>query len=328
MTHAISFHAAILQIDDYNPVRMKTKKQVEHYLKKKKYRSEMDFKGISLYCKSEFGIKLHVPSNYFKEDTSLDYATFSEWLEHGFGAGDVVEWEENDEKIIGLVQDGDVKQVKICLRIIGNAPNFDPIVIDEQLIHSAGKNAAERISDVLCAAGKEFGNPFFVIADKYRPISCSLVKFHDHKTGQSGFGVVRIIKKTGEIIMYCYVVRGKEVKYNMNEYLGMFDDFTFQPFTPADYERKLLDSELAKYGKTWNHFLKRIEPLTMRVAKGERYWYITDKMQVTSDEERQTATNNKRYLAANYFKRQEDAIRILEEEMEIRRNFLAEPETK
>jgi len=307
---------------------MKTKKQIEHYLSRKKYRSEIDFEGINLYCKSKFNIKLHHPSSYSTEDTAIDYATFAQWLEHGFGAGDVVEWEENGEKNIGLVQDGGTKQVRICLRIVRNAPIFDFYILDGQLIHPAEENALKRISEALDTEGKEFGNPYFVIADKFRPSSCSLVTFQNHKTGEEGYGVVRIIKKTGEVIMYCYVIRGGEVRYSMNEMLGMVDNFSFQSFTPADYERKLLDNELAKHGKTWNHFLKRIEPLTMKVAKGERYWYITDKMQVTSDVEKNTATSNKRYLAANYFKRQEDAIRILEEEMELRRNFLAEPEKK
>lgn len=307
---------------------MKTKKQIEHYLSRKKYRSEVDFDGINFYCRDKFKIKLHHPSSYSEENTALTYGTFAQWLEQGFGAGDVVEWEENGEKCIGLVQDGGTEQVRICLKIARNTPVFDFFFLNGQLIHPAEKSAVKRISEALSEAGKEFGNPYFVIADKYRPSSCSLVKFQNVKTGQQGYGVVRIIKKTGEIIMYCCVIKGGETRYSMNEYLGMIDDYTFQPFTPADYERKLLDSALAKHGKTWNHFLKRIEPLTMKVAKGERYWYITDKMQVTSDEEKQTVTSNKRYLAANYFKRQEDAIRILEEEMELRRNFLAEPENR
>lgn len=128
--------------------------------------------------------------------------------------------------------------------------------------------------------------------------------------------------------MYCYVIKGEPVKYSMNEYLGKIDDFSFTTFKPADYQRKALDVELAKVGKTWNHFLKRIEPLNMKVATGERYWYITDKMQVTSDVEKGTVTSNKRYLAGNYFRREKDAIRILSEEIEIRRNFLAEPEIR
>ena len=49
---------------------------------------------------------------------------------------------------------------------------------------------------------------------------------------------------------------------------------------------------------------------------------------MASDVEKETVTSNKRYLAGNYFRREKGAIRILSEEMEIRRNFLAEPEIR
>lgn len=114
------------------------------------------------------------------------------------------------------------------------------------------------------------------------------MSFTNNKTGEEGYGVARIVKKTGEVIMYCYVIKGQQAKYNMNEFLGMEKDFSFKQSGPADYPRKAIDVALAKEGKTWNHFLKRIEPMNMKVVKGERYWYITDKMQVTSDVEKET----------------------------------------
>lgn len=72
---------------------MKTKKQVEHFLRKRKYKSEIDFKGISSYCKTEYNIKLHVPSSYSDDPEALDYATFANWFDKGFGAGDAVKME-------------------------------------------------------------------------------------------------------------------------------------------------------------------------------------------------------------------------------------------
>ena len=304
---------------------MKTKKQVEHFLRKRKYKSEIDFKGISSYCKTEYNIKLHVPSSYSDDPEALDYATFANWFDKGFGAGDAVKWNDS----IGLVQEGNVNTVLICLRIDGNTPNFDKITIPVGIITPAGENALNRLYSILDKQGKEFGNPFFVISDKYIPKSCDLVCFHNHKTGQEGYGVVRLAdKSSGDIVMYCYVIKGEPVKYSMNEYLGKTDDFSFTTFKPADYQRKALDVELAKVGKTWNHFLKRIEPLNMKVATGERYWYITNDQLVTRDMEKGTVTSNKRYLAGNYFRREKDAIRILSEEIEIRRNFLAEPEIR
>ena len=64
------------------------------------------------------------------------------------------------------------------------------------------------------------------------------------------------------------------------------------------------------------------------VMKQTNKRWTTCKMQVTSDVEKGTVTSNKRYLAGNYFRREKDAIRILSEEIEIRRNFLAEPEIR
>lgn len=301
---------------------MKTKKQIDHFLRKRKYKSEIDFEGISLYCKNKYGIKLHVPSSYSTTDHALDYAAFANWLESGYGAGDVVKWGE----YIGLVQDSNIEDVKICLRIDRNGPNFDSITIPIQDITHADENALKRINHVLDEMGKEFGNPFFVITDKFIPGSGSLVCFQDHQTGKDGYGVVRQIQKTGEIIMYCYCCKGETVKFNMHEYLGNVNDFSFTSFKPTDYPRKALETELNKAGKSWNHYLKRIEPVNMRVDLNERYWYITDKMQVTSDIEKNKATSNKRYLAGNYFRREEDAVAILEAEMEIRRDFLAKAE--
>lgn len=305
---------------------MKTKKQIEHFLAHKKYKSEMDFDGISLYCKNKFNIKLHRPSNYFPESAGdiqlLDYATFAEWLDHGYGAGDVIEWDEN----IGLVQDGGIKEVRICLKIARNTPVFDYFILDGQLIHPAKENAVERIYEALDENGKEFGNPFFCITDKYIPNSNTIVTFQNHKTGKGGVGVVRLIKKSGDITMYCWYVKGEPVRYSMNEEIGNIVDYSFQSVQPADYPRKALDVALAKVGKTWNHFLRRIEPLKMKVEKGSQYFYINDKRAVVCDTEKGTPTSHKRYLAGNYFKRQEDALKILEAENELRRNFLAEPE--
>lgn len=305
---------------------MKTKRQIEHFLARKKYKSELDFDGISLYCKDKFGIKLHRPTQYYPEATEgidlIDYATFANWLEHGFGAGDVVEWGEN----IGLIQDVSTKRIRICLKIDRNGPVFDSFLVDGQLIHPAQESAVKRIYEALDENSKEFGNPFFCITDKYIPNSGAIVTFQNHKTGKEGVGVVRLIKKTGEILMYCWFIKGEPVRYSMNEELGNVVDYSFQQVQPADYPRKALDVALAKVGKTWNHFLKRIEPLKMKVEKGSKYFYISDKRSVVCDTEKGTPTSHKRYLAGNYFKRQEDAMRILEEENELRRNFLAEPE--
>jgi hypothetical protein len=302
---------------------MKTKQQIEHFLRKRKYRSQIDYDGISLYCRNKFNIRLHVPSSYSDEPEALDYSSFADWLEHGYGAGEAVEWDGN----IGLVQDSDLTSVKICLRIDGNGPNFDSTLVPVQVITPAPESALKRLYEVLRENQLEFGNPFFAISEKFVPASCNLVTFKCHKTNKEGFGVVRNVNADGDIVMYCYCVKGEPIRYGMNEYLGSIEDYTFKTFSPADYSRKVLENELNKVGKTWNHYTKRIEPVNMRVKEGEKYWYITDKMQVTSDHEKNNATSNKRYLCANYFRTPEEANEIQKKEMELRRELLARPET-
>ena len=303
---------------------MKTKKQIEYFLSRRKYKSEMDYDGISLYCKSKFGIKLHKPSNYPQEETSITYAQFADWLENGYGAGDAIMYGE----ILCLVQSSDPDQVKICLRIDRNGPNFDLITLPVQVITPAKKSVLKRLYCVLQENGLEFGNPYNVITPKYIPTSGALVVFHNLKTDEEGFGCVRTITSQSDVYMFCYVLKtkaGKIVKYSMNEYLGQTSDYSFRNFTPTDYERKALEVELNKNGKTWNHFIKRIEPLKMKAEIGKQYWYISDKLGVISSIEKGTVTSHKRYLADNYFTNPEDAIAMEKEIHELIRNYLARP---
>lgn len=309
---------------------MKTKKQIEHFLANRKYKSEIDFDGILCYCRDKLKckFKLHRPTRYYPEPTEditpLDYATFAKWLDSGFGAGDVVEWGEN----IGLVQGGDGKSLKICLKIDRNGPNFNPFMLDVECTHKAPEGSVERIYETLRENNKEFGNPFFDVTKKYTPIPNEIVAFHNHKTGEDGVGVVRVVEKSGRVMMYCLYIKNQAVRYSMNEELGVVGDFSFQSVSAADYSRKLLNTSLAKVGKIWNHHLKRIEPLNMKVEKGEKYYFINAaKRTVECEFEMGKLTSHKKYLAGNYFRNQKDAMRILEAENELRRKFLAEPES-
>lgn len=302
---------------------MKTKKQVEHFLKQKKFKSKSEFDGINSFCLTKFNLKTHVPSKYFPEEKSaLTYNAFWEWVEYGFGAGEAVKWGNS----IGLVNGGDTDNVEICFRIDGNTPNPKPITVPYTDVTLTGESALNRLKLGLVECGKEFVTRFFIVSDKFIPSSGNLVSFMNYKTGAEGYGVVRGVNPQNEVWMYCYFTQGETVKYSMNEFLGRVEDFQFTSISAADYPRKLLDAELAKVGKTWNHHQKRVEPLQMKVKPGEPYWYLTEKLVVASAVEKGAVVSHKRYLAGNYFKRHEDAERMMQAEMELRRNFLAEPE--
>lgn len=302
---------------------MKTKKQLEHFLRNRKYRTRIDFDLISSYCRTKFGLKLHEPS-YFVTNTGITASIFQDWLENGFGGGDVV----MSGKDICLVQSSEPKESRICFKIDSGGAHTCDITLPTISLQLAKEDAKKRIYDSLDEQGLEFGNPFFVITPQYKPTSGDLVSFVNKKTGEEGVGVVRQCYQTGRVTMFCYVVKGFEPKYNMEEEFGQVVDFRFASHSPADYARKYLESALNKVGKTWNHSLKRIEPMNLEVKKGDKYWFISDKRTVQEAVEKKTIVSHQRYLAGNYFKSNEEALEMLAEQNELIRKFLARPEKK
>lgn len=306
-----------------NNIFMKTKRQIEHFLRNKKFASEMDFKLISSYCMTEHKIRLHVPTTFTSNPDSISCPSFTHWLEHGFGGGDIVVWGD----CIGLVCDSFTKEIEICLSISPEGVEFNNTRLSCDILSYANHEQKSLIYKALREAHQEFNDYYFTITEKFIPREGDLVHFKKYDSNFEGYGVTRLVdKNTGDVVMYCYLTKDNAVHYDMYEHIGIADDFQFSTFKASDYPRKLLDIALSKVGKTWNHFLKRIEPLNMKVDKGEKYWYITDKMSVAVDIEKGTATSHKRYLVANYFRNEADAYRILSEEVELRRNYLAEPQ--
>lgn len=300
---------------------MKRKKQIEYFLKNRRYRTRIDFDLVSSYCRTKFGLKLHEPS-YFENDSGMTSAIFQKWLEDGFGGGDVVKRGD----ILYLVQSSSPGDTKMCFKIENGIPSrCSDVLPDDSLVH-ANKEETKRIFNALDNMGLEFENPYFCVTDQYKPSSGDLVSFVNKKTGDEGIGVVRMRYMDGKITMFCYVLKGMDPKYSMEEYLGYVNDFRFTPFSPADYPRKYLEAALNKVGKTWNHSLKRIEPLNMEREKGESYWFISDKRTVMQAEEKKTVVSHKRYLSGNYFRTREEAMEVLAEQNEVVRRILARPE--
>ena len=307
---------------------MKTKEQISNFLKNRKYKSEMDFEGIKFYCKNKHGIRLRTPECYYpnpNETEAINYTMFAEWVEHGIGAGDAVKWGD----CIGLVQHADIDTLTICLKIDRNGPIFDSFSVLVQDITKADKSVLKRLKIAISKNDMQFSNKFFVMAPKIHPKPGDIVEFTSCEDEITGCGILRGYEDTEDgckVYMNCMFIKGGEVKYSMNEYLGMLDDYIFEVTSTTDYPRKLLETELNKVGKTWNHHLRRIEPLNMKVENGESYWYISDKMDVEQDLEKGKIASHKRYLSGNYYRDPKEAQFMLKAIQDLRLQKLAEPE--
>ena len=169
--------------------------------------------------------------------------------------------------------------------------------------------------------GYEFDYDKKTLRKKYIPEINERVEFS--RGNYIGLGVVRSINPVeNSIEFFCYFIYSdKKIGYSMHE-SGICDvmSFQFNPMTVVAARR--LNRELEKYGKVWNDKLHRIEPIDPKVAKGEKYWYISDKMTVVTDREKGTPTSHFRYIAGNYFKSYDEALEYLGKFHELLRDRL------
>lgn len=168
--------------------------------------------------------------------------------------------------------------------------------------------------EALSKRGLEFGVLAMCLYEKYVPKSNDLVKFENSSNNITGCGIVKNITKSGIAEMYCYYIeQGEELilKYGMNEDIGDSKDYSFTPLESSSVERRNLEKYLNNVGKSWNGYVKRVEPAYMKVGKDEKYYYISDNLRVVEATEHLTKKSGEKYLSGNYFRNMEDALNIL-----------------
>lgn len=306
---------------------MKTDKQIKAYLSDKQYKSETDFKAISFICKDDYNIKLGKPDNFNEED-GMDFSDFSNWIKSGIAPGNVV---VNAEGILYLAHKISKKSVVSCAHISDGKFYVESNELPIDSVKRASAEDEHNFYKTLSSEGKEFGESFMCLTEKFRPSSSNLVKFENVITGEYGAGIVRIINyQTDEVYMYCYYLFKPEdpkpiLKYGMNEYLGMFYDFEFKPTESQSYERKRLKTYLKAVGKIWNGRISRIEPLNFN-HEGQIFYYINETFGVASRKWAGTPSVSSKYIAGNMFWDEMEAVKFAEEIVEMRRNMLRKPE--
>lgn len=303
---------------------MKTKRQVIDFFKSNHFATAEDCEMVSLFCQNNCGL---TPKDFPTVTTpgSINSQTFIEWYRSGFGIGDIVFEEETGSYYV--VSNSSTTCIQSCA-ILSNLcktgkkwkPKNDELDATTLLNVSEIENKAMTIS--LAEQGYEFDYEKKTLRKKYIPEINERVEFS--RDNYIGLGVVRSINPVeNSIEFFCYFIYSdKKIGYSMHE-SGVCDvmSFQFNPMTVVAARR--LNRELEKYGKVWNDKLHRIEPIDPKVAKGEKYWYISDKMTVVTDREKGTPTSHFRYIAGNYFKSYDEALEYLGKFHELLRDRLA-----
>lgn len=309
----------------------KTPLQIQSFLANNSYHSAADWEMISAFCKDKAEFSVHA---VIDSENGLTASQFIEWYEHGFGAGDVIE-KDGEIMMLGISH---FKAAQGVAMLSG-----DKILILDQEIATEGisepsEDIQLKFRDTMFRQGLQFSWKEMRLIEKYVPEVNERVIFHGK--GVKGLGVIRDVDfKTGEVELYCYYIyETKACGYSMHEKgIVNLQDFWFEPMDNGDKRQskmngvscqRRLNRELARYGKTWNERLHRVEPLVMQAEVGKRYWYINDKMVLKQEEEKGLQLTRNRANAGNYFLSRAEGLEVLAQFNEILRDRLAKSEKK
>lgn len=311
-----------LKIDPYIFTTMKTKKQILAFLQTNHFQTAADLELVSLYCQQHCNITpKEVPEYTVPGDVHLSVTSqmFIEWLNNGFGCDDMVKDEAGNLYMISSSSIHNIttiatKKSGVWKTDIDEILNFTPTHISE----------SEFLEEVIALGrnGLEYDYETSRMRNKYIPGPNERVEFF--QGDKRGLGVVRDVDiESGEIEFYCYFMYSdKSMGYSMHE-RNVCDLYSFQ-FNPMTIvAQRRMNREFNKAGKVWNDKLHRIEPVEPKVAKGEKYWYISDKLKIVQDKEKDTPTSHFRYIAGNYFTDFDEALEYLGRISELMRDRLA-----
>lgn len=303
---------------------MKTKRQVIDFFKSNHFATAEDCEMVSLFCQNNCGL---TPKDFPTVTTpgSINSQTFIEWYRNGFGIGDIVfEKETGSYYVVSNSSITNIQSCAILSNLCKTGKKWKPnnVELDATTLSSVSEIENKAMTISLAEQGYEFDYEKKTLRKKYIPEINERVEFS--RGNYIGLGVVRSINPVeNSIEFFCYFIYSdKKIGYSMHE-SGVCDvmSFQFNPMTVVAARR--LNRELEKYGKVWNDKLHRIEPIDPKVAKGEKYWYISDKMAVVTDREKGTPTSHFRYIAGNYFKSYDEALEYLGKFHELLRDRLA-----
>ncbi len=306
----------------------KSQFQILSFLRNYTPKSDLDAKIIQSYLSTEFKISPKTPLFCPQSDyLPLDVQSFIQWLDRGLKSISVANF-KNDlvilgnvtletAKVIGILRTEDIDRVEAC-NLTVTADELTP----------ASENDTQRFLTAMLASALQVDEKSLTLVPKYIPKPNEKVIFHSHNHNIIGLGVVRqVYADTGDVELYCYYIyptvhHPSAIGYSMHE-LGVVNlrDYVFEDMLDDDNRSssfngvsclRRMNRELERCGKIWKDKLHRIEPLQPKARKGEKYWYISDKLKVVQEREKDTPTSHFRYIAGNYFKSEMAALRMLD----------------
>ncbi len=320
---------------------MKSQLQVLLLLEQYTPASELDRDMITAFVQKRYNISQSTP--IFSSQTAsnpINVQSFTQWYENGLAASEIASHKES----LVILGNCTLTEAKVIGKLENNTITKVSQLIPVSDLSQASDSDTERFLKAMTAANLQYNPSTLSLEAKYIPKHGDKVRFLSYGFGTKGIGIVRCVyEDTQEIELYCYFIyptktTGERLGYSMHEenIVNLYS-YIFEPlvegkansFSDEDgvsaYRR--LKRELEKNGKVWKDKLRlqRVEPINLKRKKGERYWYIDDKLRVVQAVDKWTPTSQKRYLSGNYFISVEYATEMQGKINEMIRNYLASP---
>ena len=286
---------------------MKNKQQIVAYLKATQTPEIKDELAIESFLARK-GIYVKFDKSKKTDNTlqSISFEDFEKWFEEEFPEkGDVIVIENTIGIVLGLGVSSIILGVSLTAKNILISSETE---IPNSSFRKAGKSEMLKLQRELNKKKLSWNKFNSKLTESMYP--SNNLQLRVSLLGERvAIGVFREINDKGKIIMYCMKENNKPVRYSLHEEVGDVSDFQLEPIN--NQERKILAEELENAGKVWNGHAKRIEPVNLRVDKGQIYYYIDDFWDIIATPDNYRPRDRKRLRCGNYFRNNEDALRIV-----------------
>ena len=266
---------------------MKTLNQIYRYTSDCRFPDE-DWMEVLAFCRKHFkGGKIH-KALYPKDESS--YQQFRDWVDTGFGAGDMVSY----GKTIGVV--GSSTPARIVLAAYcdyeGNLIVNDMEVLEPQRLQPLDEPRVEELKRLIFGQGLDF----YVRKGKFDKIYTPQKYFY-----------TTIENPNNEVLGIGMYLESDNSKHHFLAYLSKgklqmdcWIDSNYTPLKPAtENDIKKFHSAISKAGWFYNERAHQFMKVPQK-GKNNVYWYLNDRFELVMDRDNGDKKHLERWEAGNY----------------------------
>lgn len=267
---------------------MKSLDQIIRYTSHCRFPDE-DWQRVLDECRRVFGGgKIHRAQQPISTST---YGQFEEWLDNGFGSGDMVAY----GRMIGIVGSATPERTYLAAYtdFEGNlhAKNMD--VMEPHRLRPLNDGERRELRRLMFEKGVDYSVRSGLVSKVYTPKENSYAVFGSDDKGNNNVGMY--LGSEGCKYHFSAFVQNGEIL------MDYWVDSDYAPLKPAgDSDIQRFHRILSKAGWSYNARVNKFVKQTKRGCSNT-YWYLNDRFQIVMDKDNGSERHDARFKAGNYF---------------------------